>query len=227
MIGGLLFDLDGTLLDTLDSVTRCADLVLDRHALARRSRDEYRRAIGRGPNAMFAKLAASGGGIADDIVASCARAMVETFPTFWPSFSKPYPGISRLLRRLCEHEIPCGVISNRNHDTVSAMLARFFDEIPWRVVAGSGMFRDKPDPAACLFAARNLRLDPAQVVLVGDTEVDVAAAHNAGMRSVAVSWGFRDRDELLAAGAPIVVDTPERLEALLMADVEPRQRCAK
>ena len=123
----------------------------------------------------------------------------------------PYPGILELLDELRERGVTCAVLSNKDHAATVPLVERYFGD---RVALAQGRidaFPPKPDPAITAHVLEQLDTDPKTALYVGDSNVDIACGHNAGMRSCGVAWGFRGRAELEGAGADYVIDTPEEL----------------
>ncbi len=225
---GVLFDLDGTLVDTLDSLWRAGNAVLDRMELGTRSRHSYRRAVGYGTTRMFETLLTEGNQEPSAaLLEACTRAMVALYPEYWPRFALAFEGLAELVALLAQRGVRMGVVSNREQATVSAMLDRFFPAQRWQVVLGAGKFPNKPDPEGCSYAAQCLGMQPREVVLVGDTEVDILAARNAGMIAAAVSWGFRDGATLRAAAPSAIAESPWELAALFGLPNAARPTCQR
>jgi phosphoglycolate phosphatase len=126
--------------------------------------------------------------------------------------SRPYAGVPELLAALVERAIPLAVLSNKPEPATQKMIGALFPTIPWRVVAGDRAdYPRKPDPARALAIAQILGTPPDATTFVGDTAVDVATARAANMIAVGVTWGFRDRAELHAAGAQRILSHPADL----------------
>ncbi len=200
----VLFDLDGTLLDTLDDLTASVNHMLGRFGYPARSREFVRQAVGNGVRNLIVRALPDG--------ADAARAE-EALAAFRAHYSEhldvktaPYPGVTDLLRALKAQGVGVGVVSNKYDGAVAALCGRHFGGLV-DVAAGEkpGVPR-KPAPDSVLAAMRRMGAEAESALYVGDSDVDVATAHNAGLKCVAVSWGFRPRESLVAAGADAVID---------------------
>ncbi|MBL8955190.1 MAG: HAD family hydrolase [Myxococcaceae bacterium] len=211
-IRGVIFDLDGTLLDSIGDIGGAMnDTLLARgwpvHPLA-----AYLGFVGEGVEQLARKAAPAGVDIAsvvDQYRARYAQRMEQE--------TKPYAGIAELLDGLHARGVSMAVLSNKRDDFTVELVKRQLSKWPFAGVRGErhGVPR-KPDPMAALELAAVLKLEPAEVAFVGDTPIDVKTALAAGMLPVAVAWGFRTRQELTDAGARHVVSRPDELLSLLV-----------
>ena len=183
----ILFDLDGTLLDTLGDLTAAMNRTLTRHGLPERTRQLMELCVPAGTDgALFETLLAEYNA---DYAAHCR---IET---------APYPGVDALLQQLHAQGGKLAIVSNKPDEAVRALRAEFFaDTVPIAVGEKQGI-RRKPAPDTLLTAMAQLGAAPASTVYVGDSEVDIATARAAGLPCISVLWGFRDRDALEQAGA--------------------------
>lgn len=211
---GVIFDLDGTLLDTLDDITASLNhalACLDRPPL---HRDQVRRMVGEGlPALIFKALGAEGGPDAETLITEYSRHHEQHFC----DRTRPYPGIADLLDQISAANHPIAVLSNKpdrlTRKVVSELLAR------WRFIAAHGPTATrprKPDPQGALEIARSMERAPERIFLVGDSLPDIETARAAGMTSIAVTWGFRDRTELAAAHPDYLVDTPAEVATVIL-----------
>lgn len=205
---GVIFDLDGTLVDSLRDISEAMDHVLDGLGLERRSPTEYERFVGDGARLLVRRSLGARVDLEDEALAAfraryLARLLVHT---------RPYPGVEELLASLAGHAIPTAVLSNKPHDATVKIVRALFADHPFTAVLGQ---RDeaprKPDPTSAFEIARAMRLPTSEIVLLGDTPVDVATARAAGMIPIGALWGMRSRDELEAAGAAHLIETPAEL----------------
>jgi phosphoglycolate phosphatase len=212
---GIIFDLDGTLLDTLDDISAACNRGLAACGFPPRTRDEYRRFVGGGIETLVRRaLPASFQDEAGfpEILGSVAReyAAVAIDKTV------PYPGIVELLDELSHRRISMAVVSNKPHDLTVECVRRLLSRFSFTAVIGARPTGPrKPDPADCLEIAAQMGLPPTEIFLVGDSEVDLATAVNAGMKGVAVTWGFRPREELERLSPFALVDRPAEILDLL------------
>ncbi len=221
--GGVIFDLDGTLMDTLADLAASGNFALRQNGFAPVEESGYRYHVGNGmrtmaKRALEASLALSPRAAAPDdaVVEKLHKALAEHYAANWHEFSKPYPGIVDMLRGLAERGLPFAVCSNKPDFFVKEMVERYFAGVPFVDAIGqSGQVPLKPDATGALLLACKMSLPPEQVLFVGDTKTDMLTANRAGMRAVGVSWGFRPRSELLENGARVIVDVPGQILDLL------------
>jgi len=217
---GVVFDLDGTLADTLADLTDAVNAGLSAIGYGPRSAGEVRRWVGVGMQILCRRAitaAAPPGAAVDD---ASVAAMAETFTAYYRQHrldkTVAYPGIPLLLDELAARGIRLAVFSNKPHEHTVELVDALFKLWTWMAVEGARDGRPrKPDPGSTLAVVASMKLQPAEVLVVGDSAIDVQAAHNAGAVAVGVSWGFRDLDEVVEAGAAQVVDRPAGLLKLL------------
>ena len=209
----VIFDLDGTLLYTLDDLSAAVNYALRESGFPLRDKNEIRRFLGRGiRNLMERSVPAGTEEAAFEAAFSLFR---EYYAIHSLDCTRPYEGIPALLEALQSRGIPCGIVSNKVDSAVQKLWQRYFaDQVSLAVGERPGV-RKKPAPDAVLTILDQLHADPGRAVYVGDSEVDYATAANAGLDCILVDWGYRDRAELEALGARGVVSTPEELLALL------------
>lgn len=195
----VLFDLDGTLLDTLGDLTAAMNRTLTRHGLPERTRQQMRAALGNGARRLMELSVPAGtdGALFETLLAEynadyAAHCRIET---------APYPGIDALLRQLHAQGRKLAIVSNKPDEAVRALRTEFFaDTVPIAVGEKQGI-RRKPAPDTLLTAMAQLGAERTSTVYIGDSEVDIATARAAGLPCISVLWGFRDRDLLEQAGA--------------------------
>lgn len=211
----LLFDLDGTLLDTLDDLAGAMNRVLAGRGLPGHPVDAYRTFVGDGVTAL-AERALPPSARQPEVVAATVAALRDEYARSWAVRTRPYPGVTELLDALAARGLPLAVLSNKPHEATVAMVAYFLGRWPFAVVRGlqEGAPR-KPDPTVALELAGLLGREPASCAFVGDSAVDVHTARRAGMTSVGVTWGFRGEAELVQAGAHHLIGAPLELLTLL------------
>ncbi len=207
----VIFDLDGTLLDTLGDIADSMNSVLARDGLPVHSREMYLSFIGEGMDVMVRRALPEG--IRDDErVSRFILSMREEYGRRWAETSKPYPGIPELLDLLAEKGIPFAVLSNKLDSFTKVMVERLLGA--WRFFQVRGLvfgMPRKPDPALALEIASDMDIEPARITFVGDSNIDVGTALNAGMIPVGVSWGYQSVDRLTASGAKAVLERPRDL----------------
>jgi phosphoglycolate phosphatase len=209
----VLFDLDGTLLDTLADIAHAANTVLEQLGLPTHPADAYRLFIGEGVAVLFRRAL----GLDDDAaVDRCVAAFRDAYGRSWNVRTRPYDGIPELLDALVDRGVGLTLLSNKPDAFTRLCAEHYLARWPFRAVLGA---RDgvpkKPDPAGALEIAAQLGLEPGQFAYLGDSAVDMLTAHRAGMYPVGASWGFRPVAELREGGAGAVVDHPRELLDLL------------
>lgn len=207
MIRSILFDLDGTLLDTLDDLANSVNYALRTHHLPERSHTEIRSFLGNGIRNLM--LDAVGRGMSDEAF----EPVFQTFRTYYVEHcldkSKPFAGIIDLLKALQQRGITMAVVSNKLHPAVVELNERFFKDYITSAVGESATVQRKPNPDAVLAALSELGCSKDEAVYVGDSEVDLHTAQNAGMQCMLVLWGFRDEDFLRSLpGASLFAQCP-------------------
>lgn len=208
----VLFDMDGTLLDTLSDMHAAVNHILAACGCPPRSREEVRAFVGNGAAKLMQRA------LPADFPQERFPAVLSAYKDWYQSHNcvttRPYPGVEELLAQLHAAGVKTAVVSNKPDATTKALAARFFPG-----VAAFGQ-RDgvepKPAPALVRLALDVLDVPASAAVYVGDSEVDVATARNAELPLVAVSWGFRDRAVLRAAGAETIADTAAALSSYLL-----------
>jgi phosphoglycolate phosphatase len=209
----IVFDLDGTLLDTLDDIADSANAVLAAEGFPPHTPADYRRFIGEGVAVLFARALPE-----DDpeAVARCVAAFPEAYGRGWNVKTRPYDGIPALLDALTARGLPLAVLSNKPDAFTRLCVAEYLAAWEFRQVLGqrAGVPR-KPDPAGAVEIAERLGVSAGDCLYVGDSAIDVETARRARMRPVGVSWGFRPVVELTQAGAEVILDRPADLLGLL------------
>jgi len=209
----IIFDLDGTLADTLLDLSEAMNRALAARAMPQHTPAFYRPLIGSGARELARKVVpADARAQADEVLAAFlrdyfARPIVHT---------TPYPGIVELLAELGRLGLPMAVLSNKPDAPTREIVRALFPKLPFVAVYGERpQVPRKPDPKAALALAAELGVAPERCALVGDTQVDVLTAIAAGMVPVAVLWGFRDEPELRACGATRLIAEPKALLSVL------------
>lgn len=210
----VIFDLDGTLLNTLDDLHTAVNAALARHGYPLRTREEVRTFVGNGVALLIQRA------LPPDVDEVTAAAVLADFKAHYAAHSAdrtaPYGGISALLDGLREKGIRVAVVSNKFDAAVKALCARYFDDRVEVAIGESDGVRKKPAPDTVFEALRLLGISPREAVYVGDSDVDIETAKSAGMKGISVTWGFRDEEFLIRHGAVNLVRTPEELLGWLL-----------
>lgn len=218
MSKALIFDLDGTLVDTLEDITFCMNAVLSNLGFPSHSAKEYRAWVGWGSRELC-RLSLPEESRTEDRIRTVDADLKKVYAADPVARSRPYPGIPEALQSLADRGVRLSVLSNKPDDITRLVLERLFPTIRFfRAFGARDGVPHKPDPAAALAIARDLAQAPGDCLFVGDSDVDMETAVRAGMVPIAVSWGYRDVGKLRAAGAARVLDKPSDLPALAGVD---------
>ncbi len=211
----VIFDLDGTLLDTLKDIGLAMNRVLARHRFPEYPLGAYRRFVGDGAEVLVRRTLAPGRA-AEHEIPGYVREFKEEYGLSWNVRTRPYPGVPELLRELARRGTPAAVLTNKPHEFAVRCIEAYFPGYRFAAVLGERPGRRrKPDPAGALEAAALLRAAPRQVCYLGDTDTDMLTAAAAGMVPVGVTWGFRPEEELRESGARHMLRSPAELLTIL------------
>jgi phosphoglycolate phosphatase len=212
----VLFDLDGTLVDTIGDLADSMNRVLDWLGFPTHGEEAYKYFIGEGMENLVRRALPEAARGEPATVARCLGSMREEYGRRWQMRSKPYEGIPELLEILAERRIEIAILSNKPDDFTKLMVTVLLPEHPFAVVLGERpSIPRKPDPAAAVEIATRLLIPPAEFLYLGDTSIDMITACAAGMFAVGALWGFREADELMAHGARKLISNPIQLLELL------------
>ena len=204
----ILFDLDGTLLNTLEDLKDSCNAALEACGYAPRTLDEVRRFVGNGVGLLIRRALPEGAG--EEEWARCLALFKAHYQNNLDNKTRPYPGIEQALDALLARGYRIGVVSNKFDAAVKALCAHHFPRIQVAVGEREGV-RKKPAPDSALAAAQALGVQPASALYGGDSEVDIQTARNAGMDCLSVDWGFRPEAVLREAGATRIIHSPGAL----------------
>lgn len=211
----IIFDLDGTLLDTIGDLAVACNAVLALRGLPQHSLEEYRLFVGNGIMRLVERALPEP--LRNPYTVDAARRDFVTYYTdHIDAHTVSYAGIPELLAELRSRGLQLAVASNKFQAGTEKLVRLFFPDTPFAVVAGQRPDVPlKPDPAVDLEILRRTGVAPDEALHVGDSAIDVQAARAAGIRSVGVTWGFRSREELVGARADAIIDRPDELLNLL------------
>ncbi|WP_295640617.1 HAD family hydrolase [uncultured Mailhella sp.] len=211
----VIFDLDGTLLYTLEDLTISTNYALEPFTDVRRSLDEVRSFVGNGVRTLMIR-ALPGGEQNPDFEAAFARFRAH-YAVHCRDHTRPYPGIMEAVRALAERGLKLGIVSNKPDPEVKDMNRVYFKGLFGAALGEREGVRRKPAPDSLLEAMRELEADKNSTLYVGDSEVDIATAANADVPCLSVTWGFRTREHLASSGASRFITSPEELSSVLEA----------
>ena len=209
----VVFDMDGTVLDTLDDLTASVNHVLGRYGLPARTREDYRRFFGSGIR--YALRQAVPPEVSEERIDEMLPIFKAHYDQHCLDRTRPYPGILELMEALKARGCRMAIVSNKIDSAVKELNARFFSDYVSVAIGEKPGVRRKPAPDMVLAALEELGATRAEAVYVGDSEVDLQTARNADLPCVAVLWGFRDRAFLAENGAGTFAETPMDVAAIL------------
>ncbi len=215
MYKAVMFDLDGTLLDTLTDLANAGNATMESQGFPAHPVAAYRQLVGDGLAKLIERILPPDRRD-PELMATCRGLMKQAYATRWRENTVPYPGIRELLDALASTGIPLAILSNKPDEFLQVMVKELLPD--WAFVMVRGALPDvpiKPDPTAALDMLDQLGVTPSQCLYVGDTNTDMQTAVNAGMFPVGVTWGFRDEQELIQSGAGAVLHCPGDLMSLL------------
>ena len=212
-IKAVIFDLDGTLLDTLGDLTSAVNTALRRHDFPLLSEADVCARVGNGVRKLLERSVPAG--TARPVVDACLAEFQAQYEEHLVERTHPYPGIPPVIDALRSRGVRMAVLSNKYHAATSRLIAHYFPGAMAVTLGERAGVPRKPDPTSTLEILTMLDVKPSEVLYVGDSDVDMHTAKAAGVTAVGALWGFRDRDSLLAAGADHIVERPEDLVQLL------------
>jgi len=205
----VIFDLDGTLLYTLDDVTDSINYMLEKHHFALRSRDEIKSFVGEGAGRLMER-AIPGGRSNPEFEKCLADYFVHYFANM-QNKTYPFEGIPETVRKLYEGGFKMAVVSNKIDNATKELTQKYFGDYIKVAIGQSADIASKPAPDTVFQALEELGVSPDKALYVGDMEIDIETARNSGTVSVAVTWGYRAREFLEENGAEYVIDRPQEL----------------
>ncbi len=204
----MIFDLDGTLLDTLEDLATAANATLEQYGFSTHPVDSYRYFVGDGLKNLIQRILPEEA-VSEEQLSQCIETFNNIYGKTWKVRTAPYEGIVEMLDSLAAAGLQLAILSNKPHEFTKICVKEFFSDCPFVCVYGQreGVPK-KPDPAGALEIAGEMGLDVSEILYVGDTATDMKTGNSAGMKSIGVEWGFRDRAELQNHNAWKVVSTP-------------------
>lgn len=204
-----IFDLDGTLLSTLDDLSASTNYALRQHGMPEHTLDEVRWMVGNGVRLLIER--ATPGGASNPQFDSVFATFRSHYVEHSLDTTRPYPGIMEMLTELKRRGRRIAVVSNKFYAATQELCRHFFGDTVEVAIGERENIRRKPAPDTVIEALRQLGVGPEGAVYVGDSEVDVATARNSGLPCISVLWGFRDRDFLTEHGAMTFITSPEEI----------------
>ncbi len=209
----VIFDLDGTLLNTLDDLRDSLNEVLIEKGYTPKTIEEVRRFVGNGVGNLVRRSVPEG--VGEDEIAAIMELFKENYDHNMQNKTRPYNGIMELLLDLNRYNYKLAIVSNKYDSAVKELAKTYFGNLIPVAIGETQLIKRKPAPDSIFEAVKELGSDLARTVLVGDSETDVQTAKNAGIPCIGVTWGFRSREVLRSEGAAYLIDTPRELLTLL------------
>ncbi|MCD7836443.1 MAG: HAD-IA family hydrolase [Lachnospiraceae bacterium] len=205
----VIFDMDGTVLDTLEDLTDALNYVFAQYGQPCRSLEEVRGFVGNGIKTLISRAVRAG--TSDGETERIYNSFMPYYKAHCADKTKPYDGITELLRQLKEEGLLTAVVSNKADTAVRLLCEQYFNGLFDYCVGEKAGIPRKPAPDSVYEVLEQLSIDKKDAVYVGDSEVDLATAKNAGLDCIAVSWGFRDEGFLSEHGAVRIASEPEEV----------------
>lgn len=217
MVKLAIFDLDGTLLDTIDDLATSTNHALEEYGFPAHPLDAYRYFVGNGVRKLIGR-ALPEGAADDDTVENIREAFVRHYTDHNTDLTKPYAGIPEVLETLRKAGIELAVASNKYQQATEKLTRYYFGDDAFRVILGQREgITPKPDPTIVHDILAATGYDQSETIYIGDSCVDMQTAKNGGLPSVGVTWGFRPRQELEENGADFLAETPDELLQIILS----------
>lgn len=211
MIRGFIFDLDGTLADTIDDIGWAVNRMLEGRGFPLLERAEHLANINNGAFKLIQRSIPENYRVSEDFVRQCLREYESFYSVHHDVETYAYSGISEVLSSLLEKGYRLSVLSNKQDAYVKSIVAKLFPDITFVCACGQTELPTKPDPTVPLIIAERMGLQPSEIAFVGDSQVDILTAKNSGMHPIGVSWGYRPAELLLDTGAEAIVTEASEL----------------
>ena len=209
-----IFDLDGTLLDTLGDLHASVNFALKSFSFPERTIDEVRAFIGNGVVKLMERSTPDG--IDEETQKSCLDVFRKHYLEHMSDTTAPFEGVIALLGDLRDKGIKIAVVSNKLHTAVEELCNSYFPDLIDKAVGVSVESERKPSPVNVIKTAEYFGTDLSDCIYIGDSEVDVQTAHNAELKCIGVTWGFRTREELIHAGCDLISDTCDEIKEIIL-----------
>lgn len=205
----VVFDLDGTLLDTLEDLRDSVNFVMRKYGFPEHTLEEIRQAVGNGIKKLMERSVPEG--TAEDVLEAAFADFKVHYAGNCKHKTKPYEGMAELLEKLKKDGYKLAVVSNKNHEAVREIIPYYFGDVFDTAVGAMEGMEKKPAPDTAFYALKQIGVPADKALYIGDSQVDVATAKNTGLAGIFVTWGFRSREVLVEAGAEEFADSAEEL----------------
>jgi phosphoglycolate phosphatase len=211
---GIIFDLDGTLVNSLEDISDAMNTVLKALNYPTHTYDTYQYFIGSGLRNLVSKALPAPNN-SEEQIETCFETMIIEYRKICTLKTKPYPGIIELLDDLISRDIKLAVFSNKADELTKKIASEIFPDYFDAAIGLSSEILKKPNPFEAVAISKTWKLKTEEILFVGDSDIDMLTANNANMFPVGVSWGYRTKEELMTSGAKVVINTPADLIQIL------------
>ena len=215
MFTHVIFDLDGTLLDTLEDLADATNWVCQQHGWPTHPVEAYKRFVGNGAGKLLECVIPEGVEPTPELRKELMEEFAQRYSAHKQDKTAPYPGILQVLESVKKAGIPMGVLTNKPHAAAAPIVEHYFQGIFQTVQGAEEGFPTKPDPTLLYKMMDRIGAKKETTLFVGDSNVDIRTAKNGGLTSCGVLWGFRDREELTGEGADFLAENAEELAAVI------------
>ena len=209
----IIFDMDGTILDTLEDLKNSMNHALRLHNMSERTLDEIRSFVGNGILKLIERAAIEG--TSPEKIKAIHKDFMAYYEMHCTDFTKPYDGVNDLIQKLRERGYKTAVVSNKAHGAVLDLCDQYFPNLFDLAIGERPEIDKKPAPDMVNLVLEQLQVSREKAVYIGDSDVDVATARNSNLDMIAVDWGFRTREFLVEQGATTIVSKPEEILELV------------
>lgn len=212
----VIFDMDGTILDTLEDLKNAVNYALNKNGYPKRTPDEIRAFLGNGIRSLL--IEAMPVGTSDEEIQKVQNTFAAYYKEHCAEYTKAYDGVAELIAELKSAGIKTAVVSNKADFAVAPLCRKYFDGLFDMAIGEKEKegIRKKPSPDMVNIILSALKIDKKDAVFIGDSDVDIATAENSGIDCISVSWGFRTEDFLTEHGAKIIVSRPEEIKSIVL-----------
>ncbi len=209
-----IFDLDGTILDTLCDLRDSVNFALSNNGLPTRSTEEVRAFVGNGIRLLIERAVPEN--TEEKIINKCFDDFKAHYKNNSANYTKPYDKITEVLNELKSNGVKIAVVSNKADFAVQGLMLKYFPEVFHFAVGEKAGVRRKPCPDSVFVAMEFLNADKNKTVYIGDSDVDVETAHNSDIPCIAVTWGFRDKEVLESLNPEYIIDKPSQITEIIL-----------
>jgi len=212
----VIFDLDGTLLDTLEDLAIATNWVCEQHGWPTHPVERFKEFVGNGAPKLLERVTPIDLELTQELRRQTLEEFTNRYTNLEEDHTRPYPGMVSLTKELKERGIRTAVLTNKPHEAAYPIVNRYYPELFQWVQGALPQYPTKPDPTLLRQLMAQMGADPKQTLFVGDSNVDIQTAKNGGLTSCGVLWGFRTRQELEGEGPGFLVESAEELAKLIM-----------